>query len=332
MAGSIPFINLKGDESHVVRHLRDACTDVGFFYVKGHDISEAFLEEVMEASKRLFDLPLNEKLALQDKELTRGYTPMEEETLDPENQPERGDTKEGYYLGLDVPKSNKLYNPAKLSGPNVWPSPEISPAWDAAACQKWKDIMSKYFDMVTDLGLQVVRLLALAIGVPEDYFDSSFEAPMAALRLLHYSPEPSAPKNGLFACGAHSDYGMITLLLTDQNKGLQIFTKSGEWIDVPPKRGHFIVNLGDMLERWTNGLFLSTRHRVLIPDDAQRSERYSIPFFFEPNFDTVVQCLEVCCKDPRTGERMPPKYPPTTSGQHLLDKYSQTHADFSPKE
>lgn len=116
---------------------------------------------------------------------------------------------------------------------------------------------------------------------------------------------------------------MLTLLLTNDVGGLQIQqTQDDAWLDVPPRKHAFVVNLGDMLERWTNGVFLSTVHRVLTAGDE---ERYSVPFFYEPNFDTRVKCLDICCS-----EDNPAKYPPTTSGQHLLDKYKQTHADFEP--
>jgi len=116
---------------------------------------------------------------------------------------------------------------------------------------------------------------------------------------------------------------MITLLLTDDNPGLQIIRKDGVWIDAPKVSDDaFVVNLGDMLERYTNGAYRSTPHRVLTSDG---SHRYSVPFFYEPNFEAVVECLAVCCS-----ETNPPKYPKTTSGRHLLDKYKQTHADFQP--
>jgi isopenicillin N synthase-like dioxygenase len=185
--------------------------------------------------------------------------------------------------------------------------------------------MERYFEQVSTVAFRLVQLLALAVGLEDEhYFDDSFQNPMAALRLLHYSTEVSIPQHGVYACGAHSDYGMITLLLTDDNPGLQIFTKQQEWIHVPPMPHAFVVNLGDMLERWTNGLFRSTQHRVLTTYATQK-ERYSIPFFYEPDFDTRVECLDICCSDDN-----PPKWKATTSGQHLLEKYKETHVDFSP--
>jgi len=181
--------------------------------------------------------------------------------------------------------------------------------------------MDSYFHQVSQIGLKLVELLALALNLPEKYFEMSFENPIALLRLLHYSNEKSDPSNGVFSCGAHSDYGMITLLLVDSNSGLQILFKN-KWISVPPKKGMFIVNLGDMLEWWTSGLFHSTVHRVICDGGY---ERYSIPFFFEPNYDTKIDCLEGCWR-----ERNPKKYERVTMGKFLKMKYYETHKDFEP--
>lgn len=317
---SIPTVRLNNpDRDETVRCLRDACVNHGFLYLEGHGIDPLFLEQVMNQSKALFDLPLECKEQIKDSVLNRGYTAFEEETLDPAVQT-RGDTKEGFYIGIDVSESSPAYNPAKLRGPQPWPSPET--CGDTFDCDTFRKTMERYFEEAGSVGFRVVQLLALAIGVDGHFFDDAFQDPMAVLRLLHYAKEESNPEDGVYACGAHSDYGMITLLLTDENPGLQILTKNNEWIDVPPRPGAFVVNLGDMLERWTNGLFRSTKHRVLT---SAESERYSIPFFYEPDFDTRVECLDVCCS-----EDNPPRWEATTSGQHLLDMYKQTHTDFEP--
>mmetsp|Transcript_3533 Transcript_3533/g.5254 ORF Transcript_3533/g.5254 Transcript_3533/m.5254 type:complete len:355 (-) Transcript_3533:976-2040(-) len=335
----IPTIYLddeEGNQDAAALRLRSACMDVGFFYLERHGVPSELLSRVLAASKAFFHLPVVEKAKLTDPILNRGYTHLGEETLDPRNQPVKGDTKEGFYIGRDVPSTSEKFNTAKLTGPNVWPTPEYCSSWTEIQCEDFRRTMQQYFDAMSTLGLKVVQQLALAIGLPtKHFFDKSFAEPMAMLRLLHYSSEPSCPMQGVFGCGAHSDYGMITLLLTDDQRGLQIFTKEQKWVDVPPRNEAFIVNLGDMLERWTNGLFRSTIHRVLIVGDAEDSnknqndcqfkDRYSIPFFYEPNFDTEVRCLEECCKDRE------PRYPPTTSGKYLLQKYEQTHADFSPR-
>ena len=317
----VPTVHLHSDDKEkTAKMLRAACINVGFFYLESHGLDTQFLDEVLDASKELFNLPLSEKRSLSDHVMSRGYTSMGEETLDPVNQ-KVGDTKEGFYIGQDIDENHPLYNPAKLSGPNVWPG--MRDECSLRDSQAWKEVMQIYFQKCCEIGFELTQLIAISLGLEEHYFDMFFSSnPLAALRLLHYSSQESDPDNGIFACGAHSDYGMLTLLLTDQNSGLQIKTLDSKWISVPPKKGAFIVNLGDMLERWTNGQYLSTMHRVV---SKGGSDRYSIPFFYEPSFDTEVSVLD-CCID----ESNPPKYPTTTSGQHLLDKYRQTHAEFRP--
>mmetsp|Transcript_1134 Transcript_1134/g.1617 ORF Transcript_1134/g.1617 Transcript_1134/m.1617 type:complete len:247 (+) Transcript_1134:205-945(+) len=242
--------------------------------------------------------------------------------------------------------------------------------------------MTQYHTLASAISFRLVQCLALAIGLDnEHYFDEKFDNPIATLRLLRYATTiPSCPEQGIYACGAHSDFGILTLLFTNHVPGLQIQMKketleriylsnqdskhdNGDleqeheqkheplsyfdeakkknpdhkqsqpqqpqpkliWVDIPPPPlGTLIVNLGDMLERWTNGKFVSTVHRVLT---CGTSERYSVPFFYEPNFDTVVTCLDVCC-----GEDNPPKYPPVTVGNYLLDKFQQSHKDFGLEE
>lgn len=142
---------------------------------------------------------------------------------------------------------------------------------------------------------------------------------MAALRLLRYGAVKSDTAKGVFGAGAHTDYGLITLLSTDANSGLQIL-HDGEWIDVPPRADAYVVNIGDMAERFTNGKFKSTLHRVV---NVSGLERFSVPFFYEPNFTCAVAPFPSCLAP---GEE--PKFPPTTSGEHLVDMYRQTHAAF----
>ena len=308
---SIPVIRL--DDPNSVQALKDACVNVGFFYLEGHGIGEETLDKIFVETKRLFKLPVEKKVQLSDTVMSRGYTAMQEEKLDPSVQTE-GDTKEGYYIGREIPTDDPRYDPAKLRGPNQWPSTELLP--------NFRSTMEEYHQAISQIAFQVVQLLALALGLEKNYFDEKFDEPVATLRLLHYAQRLSDPEKGIFGCGAHSDYGVITLLLTDEHSGLQIFHE-GQWIDVPPRPDAFVVNLGDMLERWTNGLMKSTKHRVLTDGT---SERYSIPFFYDPAFETVVECLDVC-----TDENNPPKYPPTTAGEHLVGKYQETHADFSPE-
>lgn len=192
----------------------------------------------------------------------------------------------------------------------------------------YRAVVEEYISALRALGMRMLRVVALSLGLPPDHFDAAFTRPMFALRPLHYVARRSDEAGGRFACGAHTDYGFLTLLHAP-SPGLQIWeTRSGSgdggggrWRDVPPKEGAFVVNLGDMLQRWTNGRYRSTLHRVINPRGA---ERYSCAFFFEPNFDTVVAALPAC-----VGEGEAPRWPPVTSGQHLLDKYAATHAGYA---
>ena len=307
----IPTVDLaKTTRREVAAILTECCTDVGFLYLTGHSIPRSLLDDVLAQSKCLFDLPLHRKTALSDPVLTRGFTRLGEETLDPANQT-KGDTKEGYYIGDDI--SGESADAAKLRGPNVWPDPADLP--------EFRSVMERYQEEADRVCRELVRCFALAVSDDEFLFDRHFDPASTFLRLLHYSAEPSDVDAGVYGCGAHSDYGMITLLLTDDNPGLQVL-KGGEWVDVPPKEGAFVVNIGDMFERWTNGKFRSGKHRVVTPREGTR-ERYSAPFFFDPDFDAVVEVLESCCD-----EGSPAKFPPISSGQYLLDKYRATHADF----
>ncbi|CAK0779497.1 hypothetical protein CVIRNUC_004789 [Coccomyxa viridis] len=308
-AQEVPVIDLGQDEATAAGQVHSACLNTGFFYVAHHGVDEALVKQVFEENRRFFSLPEQEKRRILANESNRGYTPMSEETLDAPNQTE-GDTKEGLYFGREVPAGSEDAH-LPLHGPNQWPAQEVLP--------KYKQVTQAYFSAVTALGMRLLRLLALALELPAEHFDPMFSKPMLFLRPLHYAPRKSHPDQGIFGAGAHSDYGMLTLLKTDQHPGLQIWSK-GQFVDVPPRDGMFIVNLGDMLERWTNGRFRSTLHRVVVDGSA---DRYSIPFFFEPNFDTQVECLPSCCSPDH-----PPRFPPTTSGQHLLDKYAQTHANY----
>jgi len=307
----IPTIDLQ--DSAAAEKLAVVCQDHGLFYLVGHGIPPERLEALFVQSKALFQLPIDTKAKISDPFLNRGYTALQEQTLDPSNQKE-GDTKEGYYIGMDISQDDPRYNPQKLCGPNQWPDPEVLPDFAST--------LQNYHGTATEIGRKVVCLIAQGLGLAENYFDEDFVNPIATLRLLHYDNRESDPANGIFACGAHKDFGIITLLLTDDTEGLQIYHED-QWRDVPPKTDSFVVNVGDMLEIWTNGRYKSSLHRVLTKKSEHNKDRYSIPFFFEPHFDAKVECLECC-----SSADNPPKYPPTTCGKFLVSKFQSTHADF----
>ncbi|CAL0312508.1 unnamed protein product [Lupinus luteus] len=303
------------DTNHNVTLLKQACIDSGFFYVVNHGISHGFMDEVFAQSKKLFTLPLHQKMKLLRNEKHRGYTPLLDELLDPQNQVV-GDYKEGYYIGVEVtedgPESQKPFY-----GPNVWPASDVLP--------EWKETMEKFQQEALDVGKAVARLIALALDLDANFFDKPeiLGEPIAITRLLHYEDKISDPSQGVYGAGAHTDYGLITLLATDDVPGLQICkdrnAKPQIWEDVAPLKGAFIVNLGDMLERWSNCVFKSTLHRVL----GNGQERYSIAYFLEPGHDCLVECLPTCKSDTN-----PPKFTPIYYRDYLSQRYKDTHADL----
>ncbi|KAK9675861.1 hypothetical protein RND81_11G036500 [Saponaria officinalis] len=275
------------------------------------------MEEVFAQSKKFFELPISEKMKLLRNEKHRGYTPVLDELLDPEHQVQ-GDYKEGYYIGVEVPEDDPEAE-KPFYGPNIWPTTDILPGW--------RQTMEKYHSQALEVARAVGRIIALALDLDEDFFDKPemLGKPIATLRLLHYgSGQVSDPSKGLYGAGAHSDCGLITLLATDDVVGLQICkdrdAKPEIWEYVPPVKGAFIVNLGDMLERWSNCVFKSTMHRVL----GTGKDRYSIAYFVEPSHECLVECLPSC-----KSETNPPKFPPVRCGEYLSQRYRDTHADLS---
>ncbi|KAM3398240.1 2-oxoglutarate-Fe(II) type oxidoreductase hxnY isoform X1 [Capsicum galapagoense] len=312
---SLNCIDLSSPDIHTsVSLLKQACLDSGFFCVVNHGISQEFMDEVLAQSKKFFDLPLEEKMKLLRNEKHRGYTPCLDEHLDAVNQI-NGDYKEGYYIGVEVPEDDPE-SQKPFYGSNVWPAAGTLPGW--------RETMQKYHQEALEVIKGISRLIALALDLDVDFFDQPelLGRPIATLRLLHYEGKLSDPSNGIFGAGAHSDYGLITLLATDNVCGLQICKDKDAnpqiWEYVPPLKGAFVVNLGDMLERWSNGIFRSTLHRVL----GNGQERFSIAYFVEPSHDCLVECLPTC-----QSKVNPPRYPPIKCDTYLLQRYKDTHAD-----
>ncbi|XP_042461434.1 2-oxoglutarate-Fe(II) type oxidoreductase hxnY-like isoform X1 [Zingiber officinale] len=304
------------DITKSVSLLKQACQDSGFFYVIDHGIDQDLMEEVFRQSQKFFDLPLHEKMKLLQNKKHRGYTPFLAQTSDPGNQTS-GDYKEGYYIGIEVPEDD-LNAEKPFYGSNLWPTTDILPGW--------KEIMEQYHKESLRVAKAVARIIALALNLDVGFFDKPemLGEPIASLRLLHYGGKVSCPEKGVFGAGAHSDYGLITLLATDDVMGLQICkdkdARPQVWEYVAPVSGGFIVNLGDLLERWSNGIFRSTMHRVLL--DGR--ERYSIAYFADPSHDCLIECLPTC-----KSEADPPKFPPVTCAAYMLQKLQDAYADAS---
>ncbi|NIA69277.1 isopenicillin N synthase family oxygenase [Pelagibius litoralis] len=293
----------------VARRIGTACRDIGFFYLVNHGIAPALMTRTFAEAKRFFDQPLDAKMSIdiEKSPCHRGYFKMGGENLDPKKQKEAGDLKEGVKIGRDLAADHPMVQAGlPLHGPNLWP--QNLPGWQGA--------MQSYFDALSGLGRQIMHAFALSLDLDECHFDRDLSDPMATLGPLHYPPQRGAITEAQIGAGAHTDFGCLTILAQDMNGGLQVRNAAGVWIDAPPLSGAFVINIGDMMARWTNDLFASTQHRVV---NVSGAERYSIPFFFDPNFQARVEALPSC-----SGPDRPAKFAPTTSGQHLLDMINAT--------
>jgi isopenicillin N synthase-like dioxygenase len=297
-----PFLRgTVADRASVAQKIGDACRNIGFFYIINHGVPEALITETYAQAKRFFALPAGVKaeVAIEHSACHRGYFSTGGENLDPAKQ-KTGDLKEGYKIGRDLEADHPLVLAnTPLHGPNQWP----------ANLPGWRETMSAYYNAMENLGREMLCAFALALNLPENYFDAWLNTPMTTLGPLHYPPQTGHITQAQLGAGAHTDYGCLTLLAQDASGGLQVRNGAKQWVDAPPVPGSYVVNIGDMMERWTNGVFTSTLHRVI---NTSGRERYSLPFFFDPDFFTPVACLETCL-----GEGA--KFPPTTAGQHLLD-------------
>ncbi|MGH6948728.1 MAG: isopenicillin N synthase family dioxygenase [Kiloniellales bacterium] len=287
----------------------EACRNIGFFYLVDHGVRREALDRVFAEAARFFALPPAKKaeIAIEKSPCHRGYFSLGGENLDPAKQREAGDFKEGIKIGRDLALDHPLVIAGTpLHGPNQWPD----------GLPGWQETLQACYDRLVVLGREIMHAFALALGLPEDHFDRWLEGPMATLGPLHYPPQIGAITEARLGAGAHTDFGCLTILAQDPVGGLQVRNSAGVWIDAPAIPGSFVVNIGDMMERWTNGIFNSTHHRVI---NSSGRDRYSLPFFFDPSFDADLTCLATC-----QGPDRPPKYPPTTGGQHLLDRIDAT--------
>lgn len=312
----IPLINLAGAlqvgaprGAEVAEQLRQACMGPGFFYVTHHGVPQELIAQQFALATRFFDLPLANKqaISLHQSPSMRGYESLGGQTLDAAARP---DLKESFYCGLDYPADHRYVQRGYHSyGTNQWPAQ--LPAMDAQ-CRAYIAAMQR-------LALRLMQLMALSLDLPEDYFDHTHQNPMLTLRLLRYPPHPEGADALTFGAGEHTDWGAITVLAQDHHGGLEVKLPSGEWAAATPVEGALVVNLGDMIPRWTNGLYRSNPHRVRNVHSAG-APRHSIPFFYTPDYEAQVSPVATCVPAGET-----PRYAPCTVGEHLQAMYQKTY-------
>ena len=312
----LPVIDVSGLSSskesrrrEVGQALRAACLDKGFFYCSGHGIPSGLIDAVFAETKAFFDLPEDAKLAVDKAHspCNRGYEHLGGQTLQAGAKPDR---KEGYYIGYELPEDDPRVLAGKFNhGPNQWP----------ADLPGFKPAMRAYYAAMLDLAERLMCGMALSLDLDENYFKGFVRDPLAILRLLHYPPQQPQSEPDELGAGAHTDFGGLTLLLQDDNGGLQVFDQDNKlWIRAAPIPGTFVINLGDMIARWTNDTYRSTLHRVI---NHSGRERYSVPFFFTGNPDFEVSCIPTCLSEGQT-----PKYAPVKVEDHLQEMYRRTYS------
>ncbi|MGF1625797.1 MAG: isopenicillin N synthase family dioxygenase, partial [Alphaproteobacteria bacterium] len=293
---SIPLIDLdhfdRAGEAAVARAVGDACARVGFFAITNFAVPQSVLDDAWAAARGFFDLPLDERLAAKVPYAgyPYGYCPFKAETLAyslGEETP--ADLKESYSCAFTQAPRGPLADPdeAFAHSPNIWPA---RPAGFAEA-------MRGYYEAMSVLAARLMRLFAIALDLPPGHFAPMIDRHVSGLRILNYPEQAVPPEPGQIRAGAHTDYGSLTILRQEAAPGgLQVLGPDGGWLDVPAHPDSLVVNLGDLMQRWTNDRWRSTLHRVVNPPpDAQgRSRRQSIAFFHQPNWDARIDCIPSC--------------------------------------
>jgi isopenicillin N synthase-like dioxygenase len=295
-----------GDRQQVAHQIRRACLNAGFFYIKNHGAPQAVIDQAFAQSKRFFALPLSEKMEIHISKSFhhRGYVPFKEERVDITAGP---DLKEALDLSLDLPADDPDVMAGKwLYGPNVYP----------ANLPGFQEAIDRYYNELRQLGKTLFCAFALALNLPETFFNNKITKPLAQLRLTHYPPCNGMISDRQFSLGAHTDYECFTILAQEDIEGLQVLNSAGEWIAVPPIPGTFVINIGDQMARWTNNVFQSNVHRVI---NRSRRDRYVTTLFFAPNYDTVIETFPSCIS---AGN--PVRYAPITAGDFISGIYNRT--------
>lgn len=301
----VPVIDLApcraGDPQPVVAAVRDACEQIGFLIVTGHGVPAEVVAQASASARAFFDLPHAEKERLPLTPQGAGYSPLQGESLARTlGQPAPADLKESLNIGRDFDAT-------------PWPAQPLS----------LRPALTAYFTHMERLAAELLQVFALALALPAHYFADKINRSSSFLRVINYPPPAAPPEPGQLRAGAHTDYGTLTILRSENVLGgLQVRTRAGDWLDVAVPEGALVINLGDMMMRWTNDRWLSTLHRVVNPpvEAWSRSRRQSLAFFHNPNPDALIECLPGCC-----GPDHPAKYPPIRAGDFIREKSQQAY-------
>ena len=301
----VPTVDLSLPLHEVGHSIHEACTTVGFFLVQNHGVSPHLLSSVMQEARHFFNLPQEEKdrISIRNSSSFRGYQQVGENVT-----MGAADAHEA----VDFMSESERAKRANTAGPtnygtNQWPCPSVAP--------QLRPVLQQYIFEMNQVGSKMMQACALGLGLSQHYFARYFEDPFWILRLIHYPPKPTSMDDTL-GCGEHTDYGIFTFIYSENvPETLQIRTTDKDWTFVDPiPESTLICNVGDMLSRWTNGIYKSTLHRVLRP--INQNGRVSVPFFYEPSYDAVIRPIDELVQQ----SRKLPMFGPIQYGDHLLAK------------
>ena len=295
--------------------LRAALEGVGFFIIVNHGVPRALIDQTFAEARRFHAQPYEAKLKLRMNEHNNGYMAMGRYAVwtSDVNANDKPDLNEAFFVKRERAPDDPLRRSGRrFVGENMWPDD----------LPDFRERVLAYTDAVDALGRRMVRVVAVALDLPVDYFDDAFAESQFSFRLSHYPPVTAAPNQ--FGIAPHTDANFLTFLAQTEIPGLQLRLPSGAWLDVPYVPDSFAVNAGDMMLRWTNGRFRSTPHRALPPVGRPR---YAIPFFLGPHIDTVIACLPTC-----QGPDHPPRFPPITYDAYLRWWYEANYNPAVQKE
>lgn len=295
--------------------LRTALESIGFFYLTGHGVPQALLDRIFAETRRFHALPLDEKMKLRLNRSNNGYMPLRghaQHHSSLNKTPPKPNENESFFAKRERdPQDPDVIAGRDLRDPNQWPD----------GLSGFKETVLEYQEVMRRLVHKLLPIYARALDLPPDYFMPFFhKGGEITVRMIHYPPAtPEQVADHVFGTAAHTDRNMLTILAQGDTPGLQIMLPDGTWIPAPILPGAFVVNSGDTLRRWSNDRFLSTPHRVL---NVSGRDRYSVPFFVSPEYDTVLECLPSC-----RGSGNPARYEPVTMEEFTIEFLNRNYAN-----
>ena len=307
MPASIPVIDIGGLYSSdpaakkaVAARIGAACDDIGFFYATNHNVPVETIDRAVAMADKFFRLPEAERLKVKADKHNRGYR----EVGDVVHRNGKPSARDNFDIGFPVTADDpEVKAGTPLYAPNIWPD-----------MPGFREAVESYYDETFKLGMKILEGFALYLGKPENFFTQHFTKPVADMVINHYLGAAGLHISDQ-ASGPHTDHGIVTILWQDSLGGLEVMGKDGKWIAATPLRGSYVINIGELMKRWTNGRFKATVHRVVHLQDCSR---YSMPLFCNPNFRTVVDPRDLGVSEAAA------QYPPIQSGEFLLSRFKAT--------